>query len=143
MKNTARILMACLLILGMALTLAPVLVAQTVTATLTRFVRLKRFGELVQESRNAVAKLVRCSGPPWPARDLLFATTDELVAVVREKCMHHVYLEDTPRWHLDLPAAAPRRESDPFHWRLREGAESSLCQAATRADSSPLPPTHA
>ncbi|HEU0005007.1 MAG TPA: carboxypeptidase-like regulatory domain-containing protein, partial [Terriglobia bacterium] len=35
MKNPARILMACLLVLGLALSLAPVVVAQTVTATLT------------------------------------------------------------------------------------------------------------
>ena len=35
MKNPARILVACLLVLGLALNLAPAAIAQTVTATLT------------------------------------------------------------------------------------------------------------
>src|SRR6185369_11014129 len=57
--------------------------------SLAGLVCFQRLGELVQEHRNAIAELARRGRPPRTARHLLLAATDQLVAIVGEKGMHH------------------------------------------------------
>jgi hypothetical protein len=93
-------------------------------------IRLQRLGELVQEHRNAVPELARRGRPPRPARHLLLAATDQLVAIVREKGVHHDGSSPSTPANRELEVSSPSEEycdGNDLDFAARGKFEAPIC----------------